>query len=75
MNVYDESHIKPKSCGEDLIGLNELDHCRLWLTDEVYANHIGHYRYYSVFEGARVRSTVSSNNHSSVQLRNIEDKN
>jgi len=71
LNVFNDNDIGPKSCGEDVIGLKGLNHCRLWLTKKVFANHIGHYRYYSVFPGAKVRSKVSSNIDSAVTLKQI----
>ena len=71
LNVFDETHITHTSCGEDVIGLNGLNYCRLFIIDRTYANHIGDYRYYSVFQGARARSKTSSNIHSSVILKNL----
>ena len=64
--------IEKKSTAEDLIGNNNLEYLKLWINDKIYSSHIGEYRYYSVFEGAKVRSQTSTKIDKPVEIKKIK---
>ena len=63
--------VEKKSTAEDLIGYANLEYAKLWINDKIYSSHIGDYRYYSVFEGAKVRSQTSTKIHKPVEIKKI----
>ena len=63
-----------KSTAEDVLGMLNLEYGKMWINDKVYSSHIGSYRYYSVFKGAKIRSETSCRDKSSVSIKTIPEE-